>query len=107
LRRYAHETDEWAHLGAAVRERRLLRGLTRAELASAARASESRLEAFEDGRVDPGYVLFVRLAKALGVGADALLIRARELEERAASVPPKSAGEPPGSAGEPPGVAGE
>jgi len=100
LRRYAHETDEWAHLGAAVRERRLLRGLSRAELATTVGASEHRLEAFEEGRVDPGYVLLVRLAKALGVGADALLIRARELEEWAASEPPGSAEEPPPSTGE-------
>jgi transcriptional regulator with XRE-family HTH domain len=75
------KTPELALFGAATRELREQRGMSRSELAAALGVSERRVQALEAGRVEPDYVLLVRLAKALGVRAGALLIRADELAE--------------------------
>jgi transcriptional regulator with XRE-family HTH domain len=81
------KTHELALFGTALRELREQRGVSRSELASALGVPERRIQALEAGRVEPDYLLLVRLAKALGVRAGALLIRADELA-RADPPPP-------------------
>jgi transcriptional regulator with XRE-family HTH domain len=70
------QRDELARLGVAVRKLREECQLNRSELAGAAGVTEGRVRALEDGRLDPDYVLLVRLAKALGVRPSALVLRA-------------------------------
>lgn len=77
--RQPENAKELARLGAAVRKLREERRLSQRELAAAARVGERRIRALEAGRLDPDYVLLVRVAKALGVRAGALVIRAEEL----------------------------
>jgi transcriptional regulator with XRE-family HTH domain len=86
----SEKTKELARLGKAVRELREERRLSRGELAAAVGVGHSRIQALEAGRLDPDYVLLVRLAKALGVRAGALVLRAEESasEERPAPHPP-------------------
>jgi transcriptional regulator with XRE-family HTH domain len=79
LPRQPENAKELARLGAAVRKLREERGLSQHELAVAAGVGERRIAALEAGRLDPDYVLLVRLAKALGVRAGALVIRAEGL----------------------------
>ncbi|MGO9321788.1 MAG: helix-turn-helix transcriptional regulator [Solirubrobacteraceae bacterium] len=74
------KTHELA-LGKAVRELREQRRLSQGELAAAVGVRERRIQALEAGRLDPDYVLLVRLAKALGVRAGALVIRAEGLAQ--------------------------
>jgi transcriptional regulator with XRE-family HTH domain len=74
--RHLDQPDELARLGLAVRQLREKRGLSRAELARATEVPERRLRALEDGRLDPDYVLLVRLAKALGVRPSAVVLLA-------------------------------
>jgi transcriptional regulator with XRE-family HTH domain len=70
------QRDELARLGVAVRRLREECRLNRGELAGAAGVPERRVRALEDGRLDPDYVLLVRVAKALGVRPSALILRA-------------------------------
>lgn len=68
--------EELVRLAAAVRDLRKERGLSQQELAAAAGVAVRRIQALEMGRLDPDYVLLVRVAKALGVRAGALVLRA-------------------------------
>jgi transcriptional regulator with XRE-family HTH domain len=79
LPRNPEEAEGLARLGQAVRELREQHGLSRSELAATVGVGERRIHALEDGRLDPDYVLLVRLAKALGVRPGALLLRAEAL----------------------------
>ncbi|MCW3020352.1 MAG: Helix-turn-helix domain [Solirubrobacterales bacterium] len=74
--RHLDQPDELARLGVAVRKLREECRLSRSELAGAAGIPERRMRALEDGRLDPDYVLLVRVAKALGVRPSALILRA-------------------------------
>jgi transcriptional regulator with XRE-family HTH domain len=74
--RHLDQPDELARLGAAVRKLREECRLSFSELAGAAGVPERRIRALEAGRLDPDYVLLVRLAKALGVRPSALVLRA-------------------------------
>ncbi len=79
--RTPRETEELALLGQRIRELREQRGLKLSELATAVGVAESRIQALEEGRLDPDYVLLVRLAKALHVRAGSLVSRAEELAD--------------------------
>jgi transcriptional regulator with XRE-family HTH domain len=79
LSRHPQEAEELARLGQAIRELREQRGLSQSELEATVGVGERRIQALEDGRLDPDYVLLVRLAKALGVRPGALLLRAEAL----------------------------
>ncbi|HSZ05536.1 MAG TPA: helix-turn-helix transcriptional regulator [Solirubrobacteraceae bacterium] len=71
--------DDLALLGKAIRQLRDERRLSQGELAVATGVGERRIQALEAGRLDPDYMLLLALAKALGVRAGALVIRAEEL----------------------------
>ena len=75
----SQEAEELARLGQAIRELREQRGLSQSELEATVGVGKRRIQALEDGRLDPYYVLLVRLAKALGVRPGALLLRAEAL----------------------------
>lgn len=79
LPKRTHKTDELALLGEAIRQLREERRLGQRELALAAGVAERRIQALEAGRLDPDYLLLLALAKALGVRAGVLVIRAEEL----------------------------
>jgi transcriptional regulator with XRE-family HTH domain len=76
---HTHESDELARLGSAIRQLREQRRMSQVQLAAVVGVPDRRLAALELGQLDPDYVLLVRLAKALGVRAAALLLRAEEL----------------------------
>jgi transcriptional regulator with XRE-family HTH domain len=66
---------------AVLRQRRLERGLTRAELAFAAQVSAQTLAKIEQGKsTDSGFTLIATIAATLGLGLDELL----ELAQHAA-----------------------
>jgi ribosome-binding protein aMBF1 (putative translation factor) len=67
------ERREMVALGRAVRQLRTSKGIGRSALIAAFGIDWDRLAALEDGRLDPDYVLLVRLAKALGVKPGALV----------------------------------
>lgn len=75
----SEKTKELALLGRVVRELREAREISQTELAAAVGVEQQRIDALESGRLDPDYVLLVRLAKALDVGAGALVARAERL----------------------------
>ncbi len=79
MSRHPQEAEELARLGQVIRELRERRGLSQSELEAAVGVGGRRIQALEDGRLDPDYVLLVRLAKALGVRTGALLLRAEAL----------------------------
>ncbi|HEY1833517.1 MAG TPA: helix-turn-helix transcriptional regulator [Solirubrobacteraceae bacterium] len=66
-------------LGLAIRELREQRGLQAGDLAAAAGVDLGRLEALEDGRLDPGFQLLLALAQAMGVRTSTIFVRAEEL----------------------------
>ena len=67
---------------AVLRQRRLERGLTRAELAFAAQVSAQTLAKIEQGKsTDSGFTLIAAIAATLGLGLDELL----ELAQHAAA----------------------
>jgi transcriptional regulator with XRE-family HTH domain len=66
-------------LGKAFREIREQHGLSVGELAGAAGVSDTRIGKLEDGRLEPDYLLIVKLARGIGVPAAAFLRRADEL----------------------------
>lgn len=67
---------------AVLRQRRLDRGLTRAELAFAAQVSAQTLAKIEQGKsTDSGFTLIATIAATLGLGLDELL----ELAQHAAA----------------------
>jgi len=66
-------------LGLAVRERRLRRGLSQAQLASAIGATRGRVSALERGELNPRYQFLRVLADALDVQLGVLLTRAEQL----------------------------
>lgn len=49
------------------------------ELAAASRLSEARLERLEDGALDPGFALLVRIARSLGVAPGVVFDRAEQI----------------------------
>jgi len=71
--------DDVSLLGQALRELREERRLSQGELAAASGVEGRRIRALEDGRLDPDYLMLLALAKAMGVRAGALVIRAEEL----------------------------
>jgi transcriptional regulator with XRE-family HTH domain len=71
--------EDLAALGRAIGGLRERSGLTLGELASATGLSPVRLRELEDGRVDPGFALLARVAKALGVEPAVIFRRAEEL----------------------------
>lgn len=77
--RTPRETEELALLGQTIRELREQHRLKLSELAAAVGVAERRIKALEDGRLDPDYVLLVRLAKTLHVRPGSLVSRAEEL----------------------------
>ena len=79
----SEKTKGLALLGRAVRELREARQMSQTELAAAVGVEQLRIDALELGRLDPDYVLLVRLAKALGVGPGALVVRAEKLASEA------------------------
>ena len=81
---------ELACLGTALRQLRERQRLSRERLAAAVGVPERRIEALEAGRLDPGYVLLVRLEKALRVAPGALFARAEQLEAQGAQSPPQA-----------------
>lgn len=87
LSRRTHIASELTCLGRALRELREHQRLSREQLAAAVGAPERRIEALEAGRLDPGYVLLVRLEKALRVAPGALFARAEQLEAQGAQTP--------------------
>lgn len=74
--RHLDHPDELTRLGVTVRKLREECRLSRSELAAAAGVPERRVRALEAGRLDPDYVLLVRLANALAVRPSALVRRA-------------------------------
>jgi transcriptional regulator with XRE-family HTH domain len=90
LPRTPRETEELTLLGQTIRELREQHRLKLSEVAGAVGVAERRIQALEDGRLDPDYVLLVRLAKVLHVRAGSLVSRAEELanESRAATDEP-------------------
>jgi transcriptional regulator with XRE-family HTH domain len=67
---------------AVLRQKRLERGLTRAELAFAAQVSAQTLAKIEQGKsTDSGFTLIATIAATLGLGLDELL----ELAQHAAA----------------------
>ena len=77
--RLTRKNDDVTLLGQALRELREERRLSQGELAAASGVEGRRIGALEDGRLDPDYVMLLALAKALGVRAGALVIRAEKL----------------------------
>lgn len=65
--------------GTAVRERRLVVGLSQEELAARATVERSHMGKVERGEHMPNFVLILRLAKALDISPGALVDRAVEL----------------------------
>jgi transcriptional regulator with XRE-family HTH domain len=82
LPKRTRKTDDLALLGRAIRQLREERRLGQGELAVAVGVGERRIQALEAGRLDPDYMLLLALAKALGVRAGALVIRAEGLAKR-------------------------
>jgi transcriptional regulator with XRE-family HTH domain len=76
------KTDDLALLGKAIRQLREERRLGQGELAGAVEVGERRIQALEAGQLDPDYMLLLALAKALGVRAGALVMRAEALAKR-------------------------
>jgi transcriptional regulator with XRE-family HTH domain len=75
----SEKTKELALLGRVVRELREVRQISQTGLAAAVGVKQQRIAALESGRLDPDYVLLVRLGKTLGVGGGALVARAEGL----------------------------
>ena len=65
--------------GAAIRERRLIVGLSQEELAITAMVERSHMGKIERGEHIPNLVLILRLAKALSISPGTLVDRAVEL----------------------------
>ena len=65
--------------GAAIRERRLVVGLSQEELAITAMVERSHMGKIERGEHIPNLVLILRLAKALSISPGTLVDRAVEL----------------------------
>jgi transcriptional regulator with XRE-family HTH domain len=77
----AHDNDELAALGRAIRQLREQRRQSVRELASASRTSVRRLEQLERGRLDPGFALLVRLAECLGIRPAVVFERAQQIAD--------------------------
>ncbi len=65
--------DDLARLGRRIAEVRKERGWTQVDLSEAAGISRVTVSKIERGATDVGYVRIVRLARALGVSASALV----------------------------------
>jgi transcriptional regulator with XRE-family HTH domain len=66
-------------LGQAIRELREQRGVDAGDLAAAAGVDLKRVDALENGRLDPNFQLLVRLAQAMDVRTSAFFVRAEQL----------------------------
>jgi transcriptional regulator with XRE-family HTH domain len=73
------EQQQLLALGRAIREVRGERGMGVAQLAAAAGVDLRRIAALEAGRANPAYELLLALARALGVPAWELVVRAEAL----------------------------
>jgi transcriptional regulator with XRE-family HTH domain len=71
--------QERRRLGRAIREIREQRGIAIDTVSAATGVSRARIEALEEGRREPDYILLVRLAKGIGVRSAAFFVRAEEL----------------------------
>ncbi len=69
---------ELVALGRTIRQVREQRGQSVGALAAAVGSTSTDVEAFEAGRLDPGYHCLRRLAAALGITSTALLVRVEE-----------------------------
>ncbi len=67
-------------LGQAVRQLRLRRGMSTDELATATGITRRRIDALEEGRVDPAYDLLLALADGLRIEPSALVILTEQLK---------------------------
>ena len=65
--------------GGAIREIREQHGVGIDAVAAAVGIEPARLEAVEQGRLDPDYVLIVRVAEAVGVRAGEFFVHAEKL----------------------------
>jgi transcriptional regulator with XRE-family HTH domain len=65
--------------GAAVRERRLISGISQEELANLAQVERSHMGKIERGEHMPNFVLILRLANALQISPGALVDKAASL----------------------------
>jgi transcriptional regulator with XRE-family HTH domain len=72
-------------LGQAVSQLREQQGLSTEALAASTGVEQTRIQALEAGRLNPGYDLLILLAEGLGIRPSAFFIRAEEIqaEERA------------------------
>ncbi|HVW17003.1 MAG TPA: helix-turn-helix transcriptional regulator [Solirubrobacteraceae bacterium] len=70
-------------LGRAIREARDARGISQEDLASASGLHRTYVGGIERGERNPAYANLLRIARALGLRASALLSRAEELERGA------------------------
>lgn len=66
-------------LGKAIREVREQQGISTRELAAATGVARARIEALEDGRLDPDYELLIVLADGVGVRVSVFVVRAEAL----------------------------
>jgi transcriptional regulator with XRE-family HTH domain len=67
-------------LGRAVKLMREQRGMSADELAKASGVRRERLDALENGQLDPTYELLVEVAEGLGAQPSALVILAEQLD---------------------------
>lgn len=72
-------------LGDACRELREQQGLSKAQVAAAARIAEDHLTALETGQLDADLDLLLAFARSIGVQLSTIVARADELERRAST----------------------
>jgi transcriptional regulator with XRE-family HTH domain len=71
-------------LGRAIREIREEQGLTDLQLAERAGMTHKRVTAIEEGKSSYDYATLLALADAFGIGASALVIRAKAIDDEEA-----------------------
>lgn len=76
-----HRDADLPTLGLAVRRMREQQNMSADELANAISMTRERIDALENGHIDPTYELLLALAKALGVQVSALVALTEEIEE--------------------------
>jgi transcriptional regulator with XRE-family HTH domain len=75
-----HKDANLLALGQAVRQLRLRRAMSPGELATATGITRRRIDALEEGRVDPTYDLLLALADGLRIEPSALVILTEQLK---------------------------
>jgi transcriptional regulator with XRE-family HTH domain len=73
--------DELLALGRAIRGLREERGLSARELAASSQVSVALLHGLENGMIDPGLELLVRLSRSLGIAAAVVFERAQRIAD--------------------------